>query len=584
MEENMNEITKEKKSSSKSTSKKGAKVGFFSSMRFKMLLCVLLSAILVGGVILIVAVPESSDQMTRITQNYIYDLTKAVGEEVDTLIETRGTVAAKAELPTLAADIAVADVPSSYCYIVDSNGTMVYHPTAEKIGQPVENAVITEVVEKIKEVEKVEPAVVSYDFNGVIKYAGYYVSETEDYIIVVTADETDILSPINNMVSKIIVGAVVALLISIVVAFLLLTIMLKPLGNMSQTVNKYAFMDFREDENAKKYIKRKDEIGVMGRATEELRQQLVQIVEDLQEQSGTLYATSEKLQGEAMETADVIDQVDNAVHDIADGASSQADETQNATDNVLLIGNMIRDNNGSIQAIKESSDQINASAKIAGDTLKQLNKINAQVKESIDEIYAQTNTTNESAIKIKEAAALITSIAEETNLLSLNASIEAARAGEHGRGFAVVANQIQRLAEQSNESAIRIEAIISELISDSERSVETMKEVRKIVEQQDSSVKQTDEIFKTVQSGINGTLIGIEKMVDKTAKMENAREGVTDTVQNLTAIAEENAASTQETSASVTTVRGSVDSISESTNGLNDIAMKLEETMKKFKI
>lgn len=574
----------EKKISSTYKAVRDARVGFFSSMRFKMLLFVLVSVVLVGGVILLVAIPESSSQMTRITQNYMYDITKAAADQVDILIDAKGSTTAKSLLPELASDIAVEDVPSSYCYIVDNNGTMVYHPTAEKIGQPVENAVITGVVSKLKNGENVETAVVGYEFNGVTKYAGYCVNKTEDYIIVVTADESDILSPISDIISKIAICSVVALLVCAVAVFVLLTIMLRPLGNMSQAVNKFAYLDFTKDENTEKYSKRKDEIGVMGRATEGLRRQLVQIVQDLQEQSRVLHETSENMQNKAMETADVINQVDNAVHDIADGASSQASETQNATDNVLLIGDMIQDNNGNIQAIKTSSDQIKTSANLAGDNLKQLTGINAKVKEAIDEIYHQTNTTNESALKIKEAAALITSIAEETNLLSLNASIEAARAGEHGRGFAVVANQIQKLAEQSNESAIRIEGIISELISDSERSVATMEEVRQVVGQQDESVKKTDEIFKTVQTGIEGTLSGIEEMADKTGKMESAREGVVDTVQNLTAIAEENAASTQETSASVTTVRNSVDLMSDSANGLNDIASKLEETMKKFTI
>jgi methyl-accepting chemotaxis protein len=343
-------------------------------------------------------------------------------------------------------------------------------------------------------------------------------------------------------------------------------------------------MDFTESEEQRKLILRKDEIGSMGRALNELRRELVAVVQDLQRQSQSLHETSEKLQGQAMETAGAIDQVDSAVHDIADGATSQANETQSATENVIVMGSMIQQSNGSIQNIRGNSEEIHDSALAASETLGQLTEINTRVKKAIDEIYQQTHTTNESATKIQEAAALITSIAEETNLLSLNASIEAARAGEHGKGFAVVANQIQKLAEQSNESANRIEGIISVLLEDSQRSVATMEEVREVVEQQDLSVKKTSEIFRTVQDGIDISLRGIEKISEDTGKMDEARVGVTDTVQNLTAIAEENAASTQETSASVTQVRASVDTISLSANGLNDIAVGLEEAMRKFKI
>lgn len=563
---------------------KNGKVGFFSSMRFRMLLYMMGSIIIVGGVILLLVVPASSNQMKRITQNYILDITQTVGNEVDLMVEDLGVEGTAEIIPMIVKDIAIEDVESSYCYVVNGEGTMLYHPTAEKIGQPVENSVIKGVVSKVQSGQSVEPEVVEYEFDGATKYASYYVCKDGKFIIVVSADESEILSPISTMLVMAIIGAAVALIFCLLVNVFSLSILFRPLERISQEIGNFAFLDFSKDEKQKNFSKRKDEIGMMGRAAEELREHLVQIVQDLQGQSELLYRTSEKLRGEALETADVINQVDSAVHDIADGATSQANETQAATENVLVIGNMIQESNGSIQDIKASSEQIHDSAMVASDTLKQLTKINMQVKEAIDEIYSQTHTTNESAIKIKEAAALITSIAEETNLLSLNASIEAARAGEHGKGFAVVANQIQKLAEQSNESANRIEGIISELIEDSERSVVTMEEVRQVVEQQDLSVKKTDEIFKTVQNGIDASLNGIEKVFDETARMEDARVGVTDTVQNLTAIAEENAASTQETSASVTSVRSSVDTISGSANDLNDIAVKLEDTMRKFKI
>lgn len=176
--------------------------------------------------------------------------------------------------------------------------------------------------------------------------------------------------------------------------------------------------------------------------------------------------------------------------------------------------------------------------------LDELNKINQQTKDAISVIYEQTNTTNTSAMKIKEATDIITDIAEETNLLSLNASIEAARAGEQGRGFAVVASQIQKLAEQSNESARQIALIIDELISDSEKSVETMEEVKEVIGKQDEYVSNTESSFRDVNDGIAKSIDGIRTIAAKTKDLDGARVKVVDVVQNLTAIAEENAAST----------------------------------------
>ena len=216
--------------------------------------------------------------------------------------------------------------------------------------------------------------------------------------------------------------------------------------------------------------------------------------------------------------------------------------------------------------------------------LVQLEDINYKASEAIDVIYEQTNTTNESAMKIREATSLITAIAEETNLLSLNASIEAARAGEQGRGFAVVASQIQKLAEQSNESARQIENIIDSLISDSEKAVTTMGEVKDIMNQQSENVGKTEEIFAQVKNGINGSIEGVNIIADKTKQMDDARVNVVDVVQNLTAIAQQNAASTQETSASVTEVSGIVYDISSNAEKLKAIADELEKNMKVFRI
>ncbi len=216
------------------------------------------------------------------------------------------------------------------------------------------------------------------------------------------------------------------------------------------------------------------------------------------------------------------------------------------------------------------------------DILSSLSSVNQRTKEAIQVVYDQTNTTNESALKIKEATDIISEIAEETNLLSLNASIEAARAGEQGRGFAVVATQIQKLAEQSNESARQIDDIIHSLIKDSEESVETMKEVRNIIGQQNENVIHTEHAFNNVKEGIDQSIESIEMIASKTQELDEARVRVVDVVQNLNAIAQENAASTEETSASAAEAGTTVESIADNARHLNEIAKQLEENVQKF--
>jgi methyl-accepting chemotaxis protein len=276
-------------------------------------------------------------------------------------------------------------------------------------------------------------------------------------------------------------------------------------------------------------------------------------------------------------------QVDRSVCEIAEGASSQAGETQSASENVITIGNMIEETNNEVNNLSNTASSMKASHQTALNILQELGRTNEQTKSSIAEIEAQTKTTNLSAGKIREATSFITAIAEETNLLSLNASIEAARAGEAGRGFAVVASQIQKLAEQSNDSAKQIENIVDELIRDSDRAVQTMDSVKDIIQRQSEDVDRTKAAFGEVSDGIDDSIGGINSIADKVAQMDTARVSVVDTVSNLSAIAEENAASTEESSATVSTITGIANEIEDSSSDLRKIAETLEQKMDAFK-
>lgn len=333
-----------------------------------------------------------------------------------------------------------------------------------------------------------------------------------------------------------------------------------------------------------KAMKRKDEVGEMLTAVVKLREELVRLIGQIADKSGQVHHEAEMLSKKTGSASEMMTQVEKATSDIAAGAGSQAEETQEATENIVLMGNMVEETNREVSSLADNSTQIKASGDAATETLQELNDINRKVTEAIGIIYEQTNTTNESAMKIKEATNLITSIAEETNLLSLNATIEAARAGEHGRGFAVVAAQIQKLAEQSNESARQIEIIINDLIHDSQEAVTTMNEIQEIMKEQNLKVTRTDDNFDEVKEGISQSMFSIKAIADQTKKLDEARVKVIDGVQNLTAIAQENAASTEETSASVMEVSSIVENIAASAGDLEKIADELKESIGTFRL
>ena len=570
---------KEQNTNSQNEKREHKKVPIFSSLKFKMVLTLIVATAVTAVTLLLIMVPFSERQIKNEIKNYMYDIAQSSCSILDTMSSTDD-----AALKERFQNVSVEGISSSYAYIVSSDGTMLYHPTAEKIGKSVENAVIKGVVSELQNGQKPENKVVTYEFNGVNKYVAYSISKDQSKIVVISADESEVLQPVNNMMKLAVFALIVVVVIVSAIGIVITEIALRPIIRVSQIVQKMADLDFSENENTEKMKKRKDETGVMTRSVALLREELVNLLEGIQKQSVQLFKTSANLDGDSDETQKMVEQVDRAVGDIATGATSQAQETQNATENVIAMGNMIEDTNAEAERLNGNAQQMKDSSDQAMQILKELNEINDRTKQSIEEVYTQPTITNESVQKIKEATVLIASIAEETNLLSLNASIEAARAGEQGKGFAVVASQIQKLAEQSNESASQIDEITNALISDSTKSVETIAQVRDIMNEQSEKMEKTDSMFRQVNTGVDHAMDSVNTITEKTELLNQSREKIIDVVQNLSAIAEENAASSQETSASITQVNTVVTDISDNASGLKDIAYHLENDVKRVQL
>lgn len=560
------------------------KVFFLSSIKTKIILLLLLSIIAATALNLWTAIPLIQDDTAETIQSYMRDVTLIAGENLDREIAENGAEKALGieALTEALANISIENMASSYAYLVAEDGTMLFHPTADKIGAPVENEVIDSLVSELKKGNKPEPDVKDYIFNGAEKYASYYIGSEVPYILVITADFDEVFAGMNAIIRRCVFGGVFALVVCGIIGLIVSVMIVRPIVKTTAVVGKLSSLDFIEDKRQASINKRRDETGMMGRSISFLRGELSAAIYKIKGQSQSLYETSQTLNTSATETSLSVEQVEKAISEIAQGATSQAQETQTATENVIFMGNMIEETSAEVENLRTNAGTMKEAGNTAFSILEELSAVNQKTKEAMQVIYAQTNTTNESALKIKTATNMITDIAEETNLLSLNASIEAARAGEQGRGFAVVAGQIQKLAEQSNESARQIEEIINLLITDSQKSVETMEEVKLVIEKQNENVENTQVAFRDVKNGIDGSIDSIGIILDKTRKLDEARIKVVDVVQNLTAIAQENAASTEETSASAAEVGAIMASIAENANRLNQIAVELEESIRQF--
>lgn len=568
----------------KKSPQKHVRISFLSSIKLKV------SSLLIGSIIVAIVssigiiIPSVGRNISTLTKNYMTDMTNSYGRILDQNIKISAMYLYVDRLQTLLGEVGIEGVDSSYFYVVAPNGIVLYDPDPDKIGKEAEARDILNLAAKLQEGTIPEPGFIDYEDKGITKYASYYISGEGKAILVLTAEETEILSPISAVLSRAIAAGILIMLAMAVFGYLMAAKMVRPIQQITHVINRFSDMDFSEDAKTRKIAKRRDESGTMARSILALRKSLVQIITDIKNQSKLLYKTSEVLTGSASTTTHTVQHVERAVSEIATGANSQAQETQRATDDIILMGTMVEDTNTQVSALHTAANSIRESSDTANSTLQELDSINQQATDAISIIYEQTHTTNESALKIKEATALISSIADETNLLSLNASIEAARAGEAGKGFAVVASQIQKLAEQSNESARQIEEIIYILLEDSEKAVKTMEKIKEIMAQQNENVSKAGTVFTQVEHGISNSITGIGQIADQTNHLNSTRANIVDIVQSLSAIAEQNAASTEETSAAVNEVSDVMHDISQQANELQEIAFTLEKNIDIFKL
>lgn len=331
-------------------------------------------------------------------------------------------------------------------------------------------------------------------------------------------------------------------------------------------------------------MKRGDEIGIMSRALYMTISELQDIISNVMSSAKALESKGVQLGEMSNQTSHTTDEVSRAVEEISKGAVTQAEEVESATHLVSDMGIQIEQIVQSISGLYKVAEKMQKAGNEAQNNMNLLKESNEKTTVAIEKVAENVEKTDKSVAVIAEALSLITDIADETNLLSLNASIEAARAGEAGRGFAVVAAQIQKLAEESNASAAQIAEIITTLSEDSANTLTVMDEVRQNVAVQQEKMIETMDKFSDVRQGIVASNESTEQIHKQASDCDNARVAVVDIIQNLSALSEENAASTQETTASMEELNATINVLADEANSLKELAASLEKDMRFFTV
>ena len=425
--------------------------------------------------------------------------------------------------------------------------------------------------------------------DGVLNY-GYFMPVYQN------GSDTDIIGMVfvgtnkvekNAVISRIMItiGAAVCVIMAICAAFgiKMSSSISKSIRTSIGVVEKVANgnLDVWVDE---KLLNRSDEIGDLSKVTITLRDAMKTVIKDISTNANALLNAGTELKSVADTTNGTMEQVRSAVNMIVDNSNEQAKNSQNTSEHMKIMGKNITETSGEVELLDANAASMQQSSEKASETLEKLRTINGDVERIINDVKEQTIRTNNSVQKIQDATSIISSIADETNLLSLNASIEAARAGESGRGFAVVAGEIKKLAEQSNTSSQEIEDTAKALMEDSTKAVELMKQMQDIIMSQSESMKETHEVVENVLSEIESSMKSIELIKASTQKLEISRNQVVSAVDELSEIAQNNVEGTKKTHQETEEVADSFHHVSESAEQLREIAGLLADSIDYFKM
>lgn len=538
-------------------------------------------AVIVSNVICMVFILESSKkQITDSTKHTMVDVINTTSKIVENEISNADTEDLDYdEYAKSLSDVKLEGMDSSYVYVVKNDGTMLYHPTKEKVGQPVENAVIKGVVQQLQDGKKPGTTVVEYDFNGTTKYSAYTILNNEN-ILVLTADESEALAGITT-VTGVAVGIIaIVVLIAIIISFIMGRRLMRPLVKVSTIIEDVANGNIEADFSVVK--ESNDEIGLIIEKMKELTQSLGSIVGKIRNSSDTMSSNSYELNDTSSQTLAANNEISKAVEDVAEGSTGMAASISKINENLLEMSNETKDINASVDEIKNQTTAVQDSSKIMNDKIKSMQDSSQKMDDGISAISKRIETVNTTVDKVSNIVSVIEEISSETNLLSLNASIEAARAGDAGKGFAVVAQEIRVLSDNTNTELENIKQIISSLVEECRYCVQASGTIVDDNAKQKEEIKAVLDEFGSLDEQIQKTAEKADEIEELVTAMIELNDDITKSSNSLTDVSAANAAATEEMNANIEELNAMMHGVSEMAEHMNNESDGLKEALSFF--
>lgn len=477
-----------------------------------------------------------------------------------------------------------------YSFMMNTSGVIVAHPEKEKVMtqfNPFEEVKkdksLSSLVDLFQKAIDEKTGVDSYTYNGIEKYAGFAPVAESNWIFVIAAEKTEVLAAVPAIRNTIMIITGIILLLSIILVYIFGSNLTKPIIKVVKLSKEIAMLNITNNV-PQNYLNKKDEVGDLGRALQEITDSLRTIIEEISDSADKVSTASGELTTTSQQLAISAEEVALTVGEVANGAADQAKDIENGFEKASILGETIENDQLNIKEVNKASKKVTDAVTEGLEVIEELSQITEENNTASIEVHDVILQTHQSSNKISEASTVISSIAKQTNLLALNASIEAARAGEAGKGFAVVAEEIRRLAEMSSASTKEIDQIVGELQGNSQNAMDTIKKVTAITVRQTESVKNTKEKYLLITKAMDKAEQAVLRMNASGEEMEKMKTEILFTLENLSAIAEENSASTEEMSASIEEQSASVEEMASASEGLTAMAKQLKQIIDRFQV
>lgn len=420
-------------------------------------------------------------------------------------------------------------------------------------------------------------------------YFGYYVpvhqNNSDEIIGMVFAGMPvkEIYASLNLITMIFTVAILVILVIAVIGCLLVSRGIAKSIRNSMDVVKQISEGNLNV-EIEQSMLDRKDEAGALSCNTQTLIDSLSAMIGKISNNTMTLNASSEEMNAAAGQAGNAVGNINNDLHNMLTGAVEQTGNAQNIKNSIHNMNIHLEKTLGEVDHLSDETKAMLDARNDVDKSLNQLDASNQDVMTEVENIQKQTQQNNESVEKIIAAVSYISDIADQTNLLSLNASIEAARAGETGKGFAVVAEEIGKLANQSNEASTEISELVNLLSYNSSQTMEIMDSVQDAMNDQTKKLVETANIFKQLQEHVSHVADGVDVIRDATVQLGKETDEIGKDIKNLSDIAQRNEDTVKGTISFSDEVLGTVNSVTEMSTEVSSSANDMAGVVSHFRM